>query len=87
MPATHAAYLRGTMKRSLPFLLVGLPLLMSGCTVQTEVHFGDDRAKPRLVVGITVDQMRADYLTRFGAWDEVSSPATFGEGGFRRMVE
>jgi len=75
------------MKRSLPFLLVGLPLLMSGCTVQTEVQFGDDRAKPRLVVGITVDQMRADYLTRFGAWDEVSSPATFGEGGFRRMVE
>ena len=44
-------------------------------------------AKPRLVVGITVDQMRADYLTRFGAWEDASSPATFGEGGFRRMVE
>ena len=39
------------------------------------------------MVGITVDQMRADYLTRFGAWDDVDSPATFGEGGFRRMVE
>ena len=34
----------------------------------TEVHIGDTngQAKPRLVVGITVDQMRADYLTRFG---------------------
>ena len=67
------------MKCSLPFLFVGLPLLMSGCSVQTEVHIGDTngQAKPRLVVGITVDQMRADYLTRFGAWEDASSPATF----------
>lgn len=33
---------------------------------------------PRLVVGIVVDQMRFDYLTRF--WNE------YGEGGFRRLV-
>ena len=33
---------------------------------------------PRLVVGIMVDQMRFDYLTRF--WNE------YGEGGFRRLV-
>lgn len=33
---------------------------------------------PRLVVGIVVDQMRYDYLTRF--WDHYS------EGGFKRMV-
>ncbi len=33
---------------------------------------------PRLVVGIVVDQMRADYIYRY--WDN------FGEGGFRRMV-
>lgn len=33
---------------------------------------------PRLVVGIVVDQMRYDYLTRF--WDD------FGDGGFRRLV-
>ncbi|MDR5591717.1 alkaline phosphatase PafA [Christiangramia sp. SM2212] len=34
--------------------------------------------KPKLVVGIVVDQMRYDYLTRF--WDQ------FGEDGFKRMV-
>lgn len=34
---------------------------------------------PKLVVGIMVDQMRFDYLTRF--WDHYS------EGGFKRLVE
>ena len=33
---------------------------------------------PRLVVGIVVDQMRFDYLTRF--WDH------YGDGGFKRLV-
>ncbi len=35
-------------------------------------------APPKLVVGIVVDQMRADYLYRY--WDN------FGEGGFKRLV-
>jgi len=35
--------------------------------------------RPKLVVGITVDQMRMDYLYRF--WD------AFGDGGFKRIVE
>jgi len=34
--------------------------------------------KPKLVVGIIVDQMRYDYLTRF--YDK------FGEGGFKRLI-
>src|SRR5262249_26321080 len=34
--------------------------------------------KPRLVVGIVVDQMRMEYLNRFGG--------KFGEGGFKRMM-
>ncbi|MEH6536405.1 MAG: alkaline phosphatase PafA [Psychroserpens sp.] len=34
--------------------------------------------RPKLVVGIVVDQMRYDYLTRFYN--------KFGEGGFKRMV-
>jgi predicted AlkP superfamily pyrophosphatase or phosphodiesterase len=33
---------------------------------------------PKLVVGIVVDQMRYDYLTRF--WNQ------YGDGGFKRMV-
>ena len=39
-------------------------------------NFGE---RPALVVGITVDQMRMDYLYRY--WDH------FGPGGFRRMIE
>ena len=34
---------------------------------------------PKLMVGIVVDQMRYDYLTRF--WDH------YGNGGFKRLVE
>ena len=33
---------------------------------------------PKLVVGIVIDQMRYDYLTRF--WNQ------YGEGGFKRLV-
>lgn len=36
------------------------------------------KTSPKLVVGIVVDQMRYDYLTRF--WDH------YGEGGFKRLV-
>ncbi len=36
------------------------------------------RSNPKLVVGIVVDQMRYDYLTRF--WNH------YGEGGFKRLV-
>ena len=36
------------------------------------------RTEPRLVVGVVVDQMRYDYITRF--WDR------FGEGGFKELV-
>ncbi|NAS14158.1 alkaline phosphatase PafA [Poritiphilus flavus] len=35
-------------------------------------------ARPKLVVGIVVDQMRYDYLTRF--WNH------YGNGGFKRLV-
>jgi hypothetical protein len=37
-----------------------------------------ERPVPRLAVVITVDQMRADYLARFGPH--------FGEGGFKRLL-
>ncbi|WP_298238473.1 alkaline phosphatase PafA [uncultured Algibacter sp.] len=37
-----------------------------------------DTNKPKLVVGIVVDQMRYDYLTRFYS--------KYGEGGFKRMM-
>jgi predicted AlkP superfamily pyrophosphatase or phosphodiesterase len=34
---------------------------------------------PKLIVGITIEQMRSDYITRY--WD------TFQEGGFKRLFE
>jgi len=40
--------------------------------------FSQQNNKPKLVVGIVVDQMRYDYLTRF--YDK------FQEGGFKRLV-
>lgn len=38
----------------------------------------DLRTQPKLVVGIVVDQMRYDYITRF--WDK------YGDGGFKKLV-
>ena len=48
----------------------------------TNIEFRQDMdiaVAPKLVVGIVVDQMRYDYLTRF--WDQ------YGEGGFKRLVK
>ncbi|MGJ8684737.1 MAG: alkaline phosphatase PafA [Nonlabens sp.] len=39
---------------------------------------GREAQKPKLVVGIVVDQMRYDYLTRFAA--------RYSEGGFKRLM-
>lgn len=38
----------------------------------------DPFVRPRLIVGIVVDQMKPEYIYRY--WDD------FGEGGFRRLV-
>lgn len=58
-------------------------LLTSSLTAQkkNKDNTTDDllRVKPKLVVGIVVDQMRYDYLTRF--YDH------FGNDGFKRLVE
>ena len=64
-------------------------ILFSLLVFTSLVTFGQKRSKdnqktelkttPKLVVGIVVDQMRYDYLTRF--W------YNYGEGGFRRLVE
>ena len=54
--------------------LFALILFLSLAPLKAQVV--DD--KPKLVVGIVVDQMRYDYLTRF--WNK------FGEDGFKRLV-
>lgn len=70
------------MKRHLT-LLVLLAITIS-CKAQHEIteietqYEHDLTSRPKLVVGIVVDQMRYDYLTRFYNH--------FGEGGFKRMI-
>ena len=54
-------------------LAVILTLSILGCKIEQK-----NEAKPKLVVGIVVDQMRYDYLTRF--YDR------FGDGGFKRLM-
>ena len=54
-------------------------LLMLGClslAAAAQARFGE---KPRLVVGIVVDQMRWDYLSRY--YDK------FTDDGFRRLID
>ena len=59
-------------------------MLSPSCRAQmeiTQVETHDQylqESKPKLVVGIVVDQMRYDYLTRFYN--------KFGKGGFKRMI-
>jgi predicted AlkP superfamily pyrophosphatase or phosphodiesterase len=74
------------LKKNLPCLYVLLVIFISSTALgqrkskeipkqKQEVAL---RTSPRLVVGIVVDQMRYDYLTRF--WNH------FEEGGFKRMI-
>ncbi|MEP5338439.1 MAG: alkaline phosphatase PafA [Algibacter sp.] len=64
-------------------ILVFLVLSLSySCNAQKDVAITEKEnaifTKPKLVVGIVVDQMRYDYLTRFYN--------RYGEGGFKRMM-
>ena len=64
-------------------LFIGTLLLVNGLTAQkkNKDNTSDDllRVKPKLVVGIIVDQMRYDYLTRFYNG--------FGDDGFKKLIE
>ena len=61
-------------------VLVLLVFMLSfSCIAQkSNQTINDNNERPKLVVGIVVDQMRYDYLTRFYA--------KFGNGGFKRMM-
>ena len=59
-------------------------LLLFNCSAQNQVSTNTKTVEkslnitPKLVVGIVVDQMRYDYLTRFYS--------KYGDGGFKRMI-
>lgn len=64
-------------------LVLGLAILSVSCKSQNETAVITQKTSisqdnPKLVIGIVVDQMRYDYLTRFYN--------KFGEGGFKRMM-
>jgi len=58
------------MRRNLCLIV----MLLAGFSVAAQ-----DKPKPKLIVGIVVDQMRYDYITRY--WNK------FGEGGFKKLVK
>ena len=60
------------MKKLILLILIGI--MGSSAGAQTEYKLD----RPKLVVGIVVDQMRYDYLTRF--YEQ------YGEGGFKRLL-
>lgn len=49
-------------------------ILLSNCTITKPKE-----SKPKLVIGIVIDQMRYDYLTRYSK--------RYGEGGFNRILK
>lgn len=63
-------------ERLMPTICLALiaSLALAGATAAPREH----HERPRLVVGIMVDQMRYDYLYRF--WDQ------YGDNGFRRLL-
>ena len=67
------------------FAVVSFLLVFYSCSAQntsitssTESSISKVNDQPKLIVGIVVDQMRYDYLTRF--------KSKFGKGGFLRMI-
>ncbi|MFI0428397.1 alkaline phosphatase PafA [Mariniflexile sp. HMF6888] len=64
------------MKNIVSFLFLFIFVFSS--QAQSQVVSSKQNDNPKLVVGIVVDQMRYDYLTRFYN--------KYGEGGFKRMI-
>lgn len=64
------------------FLLLMITFLCVGQSQQNthieSLQQSDETTRPKLIVGIVVDQMRYDYLTRF--------ESKYGQGGFMRLI-
>src|ERR1035438_6968022 len=59
------------------YLLIGIMIITFANSCKH--HTSYPQIPPKLVIGIVVDQMRADYINRF--WNK------FGTNGFKRMVK
>ena len=63
-----------------------LPIFVSAFVMSISIAFADTPTKPRLVVLISIDQFRSDYLTRF---EDLYLPAKKGDviGGFKYLMQ
>ena len=66
------------MKYSLSILVSLLSISLLAQTPTKSISTPGGNAKPKLVVGIVIDQMRYDYIYRY--WDK------YGNDGFKRLV-
>ncbi|WP_333780755.1 alkaline phosphatase family protein [Tenacibaculum pacificus] len=62
------------MKKLVPIAILAIVCLSSFTTIKKKTP-----KKPKLVVGIVIDQMRYDYLTRFAT--------KYGKDGFNRLLK
>lgn len=69
-------YYKCVKMRTKIFLSICYFILLSGCT---DTHVTKKQKKSKLVIGIVIDQMRYDYLTRF--------TDKYGEDGFKRILK
>ncbi|SNR17020.1 alkaline phosphatase PafA [Tenacibaculum jejuense] len=66
------------MNYRIKLIVITLSIILLGCN-QKDTQKDNSIKKSKLVVGIIVDQMRYDYLTRFDS--------KYGEGGFKRLIK
>ncbi len=66
------------MKNIIKLLLFSSITLLASCDIKQKQKT-EDQAKPKLIIGIVVDQMRYDYLYRF--------ESKYGNGGFKRLLK
>ena len=61
--------------------LTTIIILAVSCNIETKMvlETGFKKSSPKLIIGITIDQMRADYLQRYSS--------EFSEGGFARLLD
>ncbi|WP_272150302.1 alkaline phosphatase PafA [Tenacibaculum aiptasiae] len=59
--------------------IICLAALAATCLIGCVIAPKKSTHKPKLVVGVVIDQMRYDYLTRFAS--------KYGEDGFKRLLE
>ena len=66
------------MKKTIIFLIIVSSSVVENCFSQTKPIALAELKKPKLVVGVVVDQMRQDYIYRY--WNK------FGNGGFKKLI-